>query len=179
MRQILRPWWYIFSNHLQSTISKCTSFSYVPAGTFAIIYASHGNCYFLTSKCWSIHFSYLYTDQHLISRYTPKRIGKSSKQSTHIFTAAGFTGAIGGNNVSVHWWMMDKHNVVHLCSGILFRIRKDRDSGHLLQPGWTLRMWCSMREAVQKVGSDFTRVTLEESDPQRLGRGGRARGWGG
>ena len=48
MRQILRPWWFIFSNHLQSNITKCTSFSCVPAGTFAIIYASHGNCYFLT-----------------------------------------------------------------------------------------------------------------------------------
>ena len=168
MRQILRPWWYIFSNHLQSTISKCTSFSCVPAGTFAIIYASHGNCYFLTLEMLRYTFQlFVYWSAIPLLDIHPKELERATETSTHIFTAAGFTGAISGNNVSVHWWMMDKHNVVHLCSGILFSLRKDRDSDtcyNLDEPWGCDAQW---EKQTQKVDSTHKR-SLEESDPQRL-----------
>ena len=42
---------------------------------------------------------------------------------------------------------MDKHNVVHVHTGMLLHRKTEGGSKPLLQEGWTPRMWCSGREA--------------------------------
>ena len=113
----------------------------------------------------------------------PKELERGVETSTcvQIFTAAWFTAAIGGNNPSVHWWMVDKHNVVHPYTGIWFSLNKEGDSGtcyNVDEPWGHDAQWNKPDTEGQILSDSIHKRSLEELDPQRQKVDGGGQGLG-